>query len=117
MIHRWVYKVLLDADGNFKADHVRQKSNDDIWLMNGAGMFPNKEEYFTFLAQAIERNTVGHLPSDADHGVDADAEAKAKAKAKVEAEADQMLITSFVEGTLRKYIQGHSKCPFGFQVL
>ena len=42
------------ADGNFKADHVQQRSDDDVWLMDGAGMSPNCEEYFTFLASAIE---------------------------------------------------------------
>lgn len=55
---RFVYKVVLVADGNFKADHVRQKSNDDIWLMDGAGMAANRQQYWDFLATAIERLTV-----------------------------------------------------------
>ena len=55
---RFVYWVVLVADRNFKADHVRQTSDGDVWLMDGAGMFPNHEEYFTFLASAIERFTV-----------------------------------------------------------
>lgn len=47
------------ADGNFKADHVRQKNEvDDVWLSEGSGMIPKREEYFTFLATAIERLTV-----------------------------------------------------------
>lgn len=46
------------ADGNFKADHVRQKSDTDVWLMDGSGMAPNRDEYFTFLASAIEQFTV-----------------------------------------------------------
>lgn len=54
----WVYKLFLLVDGNFKADHVRQTTNNDIWLMDGSGMFPNRQEYFTFLADAIEKLTV-----------------------------------------------------------
>lgn len=47
------------ADGNFKADHVRQKNEvGDIWLSEGSGMFAKREKYFTFLATAIERLTV-----------------------------------------------------------
>lgn len=51
------------ADGNFKADHVRQKgAEDDIWLSEGAGMIPKREEYHTFLKSAIERQTVSCVP-------------------------------------------------------
>ena len=47
------------ADGNFKADHVRQKNEDgDVWLSEGSGMIPKRDEYLTFLASAIERLTV-----------------------------------------------------------
>jgi hypothetical protein len=49
------------ADGNFKADHVRQlekNETDDVWLSEGSGMIPKRQEYFTFLATAIERLTV-----------------------------------------------------------
>jgi hypothetical protein len=47
------------ADGNFKADHVRQKNEvDDVWLSEGSGMIPRRQEYLTFLATAIERLTV-----------------------------------------------------------
>lgn len=47
------------ADGNFKADHVRQKNEvDDVWLSEGSGMIPKRQEYFSFLATAIERLTV-----------------------------------------------------------
>jgi len=54
-----VYKRILVADGNFKADHIRQKNEvDDVWLSEGSGMIPKREEYFTFLATAIERQTV-----------------------------------------------------------
>lgn len=58
VIPSFVYKVVLVADGNFKADHVRQKSDGDVWLMDGAGMAPNGQEYYTFLASAVERYTV-----------------------------------------------------------
>jgi hypothetical protein len=54
-----VYKRIFVADGNFKADHVRQtKEKGDVWLSEGSGMFAKREEYFTFLATAIERLTV-----------------------------------------------------------
>jgi hypothetical protein len=69
MTIRFVFKLQLVADGNFKADHVRQKSDGDIWLINGGGMSPNREEYFTFLASALERFTVR---SDANADADAD---------------------------------------------
>jgi hypothetical protein len=47
------------ADGNFKADHVRQKTGDhDVWLSEGSGMIPKREEYLAFLKSAIERLTV-----------------------------------------------------------
>ena len=58
-LFRWVYKRIFVADGNFKADHVRQKNEvDDVWLSEGSGMFPRRKEYLSFLAQAIERLTV-----------------------------------------------------------
>lgn len=56
---RWVYKRIFVADGNFKADHVRQKNPaGDVWLSEGSGMIPQRQEYMTFLASAIERLTV-----------------------------------------------------------
>lgn len=54
-----MYKRVFVADGNFKADHVRQKNPvDDVWLSEGSGMIPRRSEYLTFLATAIERLTV-----------------------------------------------------------
>ena len=72
---RSVFQLQLVANGNFKTDHVRQKLDGDIWLVNGGGMAPNSEEYFTFLATSIERFTVRikakvQMPivdADADH--------------------------------------------------
>ena len=56
---RWVYKRVFVADGNFKADHVRQKKTDaDVWLSEGGGMIPKRDEYQAFLKNAIERLTV-----------------------------------------------------------
>jgi hypothetical protein len=56
---RWVYKRIFVADGNFKADHVKQKHEaGDVWLSEGSGMIPRREEYLSFLASAIERLTV-----------------------------------------------------------
>ena len=57
--NRWVFRRFLVADGNFKADHVRQKTSaDDIWLSNGTGMMTEHEAYHRFLENAQERNSV-----------------------------------------------------------
>ncbi|GLB45063.1 hypothetical protein LshimejAT787_1901410 [Lyophyllum shimeji] len=53
-----VYIRQLTADGNFKADHVRQKSGDaDIWLSEGAGMMWTREKAQAFLDAAIVTKT------------------------------------------------------------
>jgi Ethanolamine utilization protein EutJ (predicted chaperonin) len=66
---RWVYKRFFVADGNFKADHVRQQNTSDLWLSEGSGMFSNREEYKTFLKGALERLTVSsfHTLTDLPH--------------------------------------------------
>jgi hypothetical protein len=57
---RWVYRRMYVADGNFKADHVRQaRSEDELWLWDGAGMMPNRREYMDFIVSAVEQSTVG----------------------------------------------------------
>lgn len=57
--HKWVYKRSFVADGNFKADHVRQKNTDiDVWLSEGGGMMSKREDYVDFLRNAVERVTV-----------------------------------------------------------
>ena len=59
LLYRWVYKRIFVGDGNFKADHVRQKNEvDDVWLSEGSGMIPRRKEYFSVLATAIEKLTV-----------------------------------------------------------
>lgn len=56
-----MFKRIFVADGNFKADHVRLlKELEDIWLSEGCGMIPERQEYFSFLATAIERLTVSN---------------------------------------------------------
>ena len=58
----WVYHRVFVADGNFKADHVRQKkSADDIWLYDGQGMTARRLEYQEFLKLAQEKKMVCHL--------------------------------------------------------
>src|SRR5260221_10182191 len=38
-LNRWVFRRVITADGNFKADHIRQKSAaDDVWLSDGLGI-------------------------------------------------------------------------------
>ena len=57
-----MYKRIFVGDGKFKADHVRQINEvDDVWLSEGSGMIPKREEYFSFLASAIERLTVSAI--------------------------------------------------------
>jgi len=52
------------ADGNFKADHVRQaNAAGDVWLLEGCGMIPNRRNYLGFLKTAIERLTVCGWPA------------------------------------------------------
>jgi hypothetical protein len=69
-LYSFVFRRMVVADGNFKADHVRQKSsNSDIWLWDGGGMAPNQKEYNQFLLSATERLTVCE---DASAGADAD---------------------------------------------
>ena len=50
------------ADGNFKADHVRNdRSSGDIWLSEGGLMDPAHDKYEEFLKNAQERLTVSEL--------------------------------------------------------
>jgi hypothetical protein len=59
ILHSWLYKRVFVADGNFKADHVRQNSSaGDVWLSEGAGMIPTRDTYKAFLQSATERLTV-----------------------------------------------------------
>lgn len=58
-VSRYVFKRAFVADGNFKADHVEQKNGtDDIWLSEGGGMDPKRDEYNDFLLKATEKLTV-----------------------------------------------------------
>ena len=56
--NRWVYRRFFVADGNFKADHVRQRFTSDLWLSEGTGMISKWEDYQEFLHTAVERLTV-----------------------------------------------------------
>jgi hypothetical protein len=41
------------ADGNFKADHLKQKNDaSDVWLTNGEGFMTNVERYQRHLETA-----------------------------------------------------------------
>ncbi|KAF8799524.1 hypothetical protein BYT27DRAFT_7227815 [Phlegmacium glaucopus] len=56
--NRWVFRRFFVADGNFKADHIRQKNDAaDVWLSEGGGMMPRRCDYQDFLDTAIERRT------------------------------------------------------------
>jgi CxC2 like cysteine cluster associated with KDZ transposases len=55
----WVYRRSFVGDGNFKADHVRQRNPaGDIWLSEGGGMMSKRADYEEFLRTAVERSTV-----------------------------------------------------------
>jgi hypothetical protein len=61
--NQWVYTRFIVLDGNFKADHVRQKENDDIWLLDGGGMFAKQSEFQNFYNAAHEKKAVRfHVP-------------------------------------------------------
>ena len=63
--NRWVFRRVVTADGNFKADHVRQKHPaDDIWLSDGLGMTTKNSEYKRFLETAWDRSTVSVIKAD-----------------------------------------------------
>jgi len=50
----------LVADGNFKANHLKQKNdNSDIWLTNGEGFMTNTDQYAIHLQIAKESKSVG----------------------------------------------------------
>jgi hypothetical protein len=52
------------ADGNFSADHLRQKNpNSDVWLLDREGMITNRKRYKEHLATAVKHPTVwSHFP-------------------------------------------------------
>jgi len=50
------------ADGNFKADHLKQKTDStDVWLTNGEGFMTNVERYQKHLEVAMESKQVDIL--------------------------------------------------------
>lgn len=60
---RTLYTRSFVTDGNFSADHLKQKRpEDDVWLLRGEGMITGKARYEQHLKVAIERYTVSiHL--------------------------------------------------------
>ena len=47
------------ADGNFTADHIKQKRpQDDVWLSDGEGMMTAREPYATHIRLAKETKEV-----------------------------------------------------------
>ena len=58
--HRFVYRRMFVADGNFKADHVRnERAIGDIWLSEGGLMDPVEADYRAHLKNAADILTVG----------------------------------------------------------
>jgi hypothetical protein len=55
-LQTWVYQRSFVANGNFKADHVQQRKDNDLWLSEGGGMMSVHSEYNNFLSKAKERS-------------------------------------------------------------
>ena len=54
----------ITVDGNFTADHIKQKRGlDDVWLTNGEGMMTARGRYHAHLAMAVDTKDVSS-PSD-----------------------------------------------------
>ena len=67
LFRRFAMRLDLAGDGNFSADHVAQNPpSNDYHLLDGGGIFPNRQEYLDFLKTAMERNTVSNI-SGAGH--------------------------------------------------
>lgn len=45
----WKYAKVITMDGNFKADHIKMNTPDDINLMNGLGYFVENTLYKTYI--------------------------------------------------------------------
>ena len=49
----------ITIDGNFTADHIKQKRGlDDVWLTNGEGMMTARAQYYAHLAVAVDMKDV-----------------------------------------------------------
>ena len=52
------------ADGNFKADHLKQKNDDtDVWLTDGEGFMTERSRYEAHLNAAKESTQVIQFPT------------------------------------------------------
>lgn len=60
--NKWIsvlYTRSFVTDGNFSADHLKQKHpEDDVWLLRGEGMMTGTHRYSEHLKVAIEKYTV-----------------------------------------------------------
>ena len=57
-----VYMRSFVTDGNFTADHVKQKcDSDDIWLLDGQGMMTAQGPFHEHLRIAEDSTTVCHI--------------------------------------------------------
>ena len=55
----YLYMRSFVADGNFKADHLKQKNDlSDVWLTNGEAFMTNVDRYEVHLQTAIEHKLV-----------------------------------------------------------
>jgi hypothetical protein len=96
---RWVYRRVVTADGNFKADHVRQKSAaEDVWLSDGLGMTTTNLEYNAFLESAWNRATVS-LKQSASFGVGSFSSQKAPCEINFKAIENAMLFSKACDVT------------------
>ena len=64
MPKREVFTRFICVDGNFSADHLKQKNPlDDVPLTNGEGMMTNQTRYKTYLAHPVVIPQVSCLPA------------------------------------------------------
>ena len=59
MVSSYLYMQSFVADGNFKADHLKQNNNiSDVWLTNGEAFMTNVNRYEIHLQTAIDHKLV-----------------------------------------------------------
>jgi hypothetical protein len=57
----YLYMRSFVADGNFKADHLKQKDDSsDVWLTSGEAFMTNETRYQMHLEKATESKYVRH---------------------------------------------------------
>jgi len=85
-----------------------------VWLSEGSGMIPRRQEYFTFLATAIEKLTVSHFKIHPASGIRHPASGTQFTSGIPDSYS---LIIFFLESPLRKHISSYYKFLTGVKAL